>query len=85
MNSRSNPSRSRISDFGRAQFSELKAKIVRMPIPISPAARTVRRKRFDATAMPLAARKTARRSPAPVAIHDDGDVTGDFKSRGPVD
>ena len=43
MKRRSKPIRSRISAGGRDQFSELKEKIVRMPMPSSPAARTVRR------------------------------------------
>src|SRR5712671_5317711 len=43
MKRRSNPMRSRISDGGRDQFSELKEKMVRTPMPRSPAARTVRR------------------------------------------
>ncbi len=30
--------------------------------------------RLDAAAMPFPARQTARRRPAPVAVHDDGDV-----------
>ena len=43
MKRRSSPIRSRISDGGRDQFSELKEKIVRKEMPRSPAARTVRR------------------------------------------
>ena len=43
MKRRSSPISSRISDGGRDQFSELNEKMVRMPMPRSPAARTVRR------------------------------------------
>src|SRR5262247_1835466 len=43
MKRRSSAINSRISDGGRVQFSALKEKIVRIPIPRSPAARTVRR------------------------------------------
>jgi hypothetical protein len=43
MNRRSNPIRSRISERGRDQFSELKEKIVRILMPSSSAARTVLR------------------------------------------
>src|SRR5262249_50776156 len=44
MNRRRRPINSRISVGGRDQFSELNEKMVRMPMPRSPAARTVRRK-----------------------------------------
>src|SRR5262245_51568290 len=43
MKRRSRPMRSRTSAGGRDQFSELNEKMVRMPTPSSPAARTVRR------------------------------------------
>src|SRR5262245_37771780 len=43
MNRRRRPINSRISVGGRDQFSELNEKMVRMPMPRSPAARTVRR------------------------------------------
>src|SRR5262249_39544284 len=43
MNRRSSPINSRTSGAGRDQFSELNEKMVRMPMPRSPAARTVRR------------------------------------------
>src|SRR5215470_2133778 len=43
MKRRSRPMSSRISVGGRDQFSELNEKMVRMPMPRSPAARTVRR------------------------------------------
>ena len=36
---------------------------------------------FDAAAMALAARQTARRGPAAIAVHDDGDVTRHFECR----
>ena len=54
MKRRSSPIRSRISAGGRDQFSELKEKMVRMPMPRSPAARTVRR-----------SASTPRRCPSP--------------------
>src|SRR5262245_30702266 len=44
MNRRKRPISSRTSVGGRAQFSELNEKMVRIPMPRSPAARTVRRK-----------------------------------------
>ncbi len=43
MKRRSSPIRSPISDAGRAQFSALNEKIVTISMPISAAARTVRR------------------------------------------
>src|SRR6266705_1407662 len=43
MNRRRSPISSRTSGAGRDQFSELNEKMVRMPMPRSPAARTVRR------------------------------------------
>ena len=74
MKRRSRPIRSRTSAGGRDQFSELKEKIVSTWMPISPAARTVRAQRLDAAAMAFGARQAARGRPAPVAIHDDGDM-----------
>ncbi len=65
---------------GATSFPELKAKMVRMPMPISPAVRTVRRKRFNATAMPLGARQATGRRPTAVAIHDDGECVGGFRN-----
>ena len=54
MNRRNNPISSRISAAGRDQFSALKEKIVKKPMPRSPAARTVRR-----------SASTPRRCPSP--------------------
>ena len=74
MKRRSRPIRSRISDGGRDQFSgaeredrqERDAEVARRAHGAP--------QRLDAAPVPFAARQAARRGPAPVAIHDDGDV-----------
>ena len=70
-----------ISDGGRDQFSELKEKIVR-----NRNAEFARRahglaQSLDAAAMTFDARQAARGRPAPIAIHDDGDVPRHSRSR----
>ena len=74
MKRRNSPNRSLISDCGRDQFSELKEKMVR-----NGNAEFARRahglaQSLDPAAVALDARQAARGRPAPVAIHDDGDV-----------
>ena len=74
MKRRNSPIRSRISDGGRDQFSELKEKMVRIANAHFAGGAHGLAQRLDAAPMPLPARQPARRRPAAVAIHDDGDV-----------
>jgi hypothetical protein len=58
---------------GRFQFSVENAKRVRMSIPTSTAPEIVSR---TALAVPEVTRQAALGGPAPVAVHDHGDVAG---------
>ena len=74
MKRRSSPIRSRISEGGRDQFSELKEKIVRMANAEIAGRAHGAAQRLDAAPMAFDARQAARGGPAAVAVHDDGDV-----------